>query len=82
MSTILALKPTYTHEKIAVNDINVVFDHISIMILSQSAPDLNTAVCKTSLNLQRPNLSTEAYPICKIKKGWGMGEVTRVRQYG
>lgn len=41
--------------------------------VSGVAPDLNTAVCKTSLMLQRPkkNLSTGAYPICK--KVWGDG---------
>lgn len=48
--------------------------------VSGLAPDLNTAVCKTSLMLQRPNLSTGAYPICR--KVWVMGEVTGVRLYG
>lgn len=36
--------------------------------VSRVAPVLNTAVCKTSLMLQRPNLFTGAYPICKKKK--------------
>lgn len=44
--------------------------------VSRVAPVLNTAVCKTSLMLQRPNLFTGAYPICKKKKknGGGRGE--------
>lgn len=52
--------------------------------VSRVAPVLNTAVCKTSLMLQRPNLFTGAYPICKKKKKkwWGpRGEVRRVMLY-
>lgn len=51
--------------------------------VSRVAPVLNTAVCKTSLMLQRPNLFTGAYPICKKKKKWWgpRGEVRRVMLY-